>query len=199
MADPASRRTAAGNGAGNETAIRPPRHRRTLPTVELEVGRIAALAGRPISALTRRDVALGLLSVGPDDALASLPALRRRLLAAGNPMSAPRAATEGVFSALRDGHRPGDVREWLEATGTEPGSVIGLHVWDEAPEQSQLQAEMHAILVRHLEEKQAAGEIDPGSAAGRRHRRPPGLRRGAGGVDGHAAAGRARAHGRATG
>jgi hypothetical protein len=131
--------------------------------VELQVGRIADLAGRPISALTRRDVALGLLSIGPDDALASLPALRRRLLAADNPMSAPFwAATEGVLSGLRDGTaKVGDIREWLEATGTEPGSIIGLHVWDEAPEQSQLQAEMHAMLVRHLEEKQAAGEIDP--------------------------------------
>jgi hypothetical protein len=131
--------------------------------VELQVGRIAELAGRPISALTRRDVALGLLSVGPDDALASLPVLRRRLLAAGNPMSAPFwAATEGVLSALRDGAaQSGDIREWLEATGTEPSSMIGLHVWDEAPEQSQLQAEMHAMLVRHLEQKQAAGALDP--------------------------------------
>ena len=78
-------------------------------------------------------------------------------------MSAPFwAATEGVLSGLRDGTaKVGDIREWLEATGTEPGSIIGLHVWDEAPEQSQLQAEMHAMLVRHLEEKQAAGEIDP--------------------------------------
>jgi len=78
-------------------------------------------------------------------------------------MSAPFwAATEGVLGALRDGTaQAGDIREWLEATGTEPGSIIGLHVWDEAPEQSRLQAEMHAMLVRHLEEKQAAGEIDP--------------------------------------
>ncbi len=78
-------------------------------------------------------------------------------------MSAPFwAATEGVLSGLRDGTaQAGDIREWLEATGTEPGSIIGLHVWDEAPEQSRLQAEMHAMLVRHLEQKQAAGEIDP--------------------------------------
>jgi hypothetical protein len=78
-------------------------------------------------------------------------------------MSAPFwAGTEEVLSALRDGTaQADDIREWLEATGTEPASIIGLHVWDEAPEQSQLQAEMHAMLVRHLEEKQAAGEIDP--------------------------------------
>jgi hypothetical protein len=131
--------------------------------VELEAGRIAELAGRPVSALTRRDVALGLLSVGPDDALASLPVLRRRLLAAGNPLSAEYwAAAEKILGALRDGTaRPGDVRTWLEATGTEPSSIIGLHVWDEPPERSRLQAEMHAMLVRHLEEKLNAGEVDP--------------------------------------
>ncbi len=143
--------------------------------MELEAGRIAELAGRPISALTRRDVALGLLSVGPDDALASLPVLRRRLLAAGNPLSAAYwTATERILGAVRDGTaRSGDVREWLEATGTEPSSIIGLHVWDEPPERSRLQAEMHAMLVRHLEEKLNAGALDPdqlvtGDAAARR-------------------------------
>jgi hypothetical protein len=131
--------------------------------VKLEADRIAELAGRPVSALTRRDVALGLLSVGPDDALASLPVLRRRLLAAGNPLSAEYwASTERILGALHDGTaRGGDVRAWLEATGTEPSSIIGLHVWDEPTERSRLQAEMHALLVRHLEEKLNAGAVDP--------------------------------------
>ena len=131
--------------------------------MELEADRIAELAGRPVSALTRRDVALGLLSVAPDDALASLPVLRRRLLAAGNPLSAEYwASTERILGALRDGTaRGGDVRAWLEATGTEPSSIIGLHVWDEPSERSRLQAEMHALLVRHLEEKLNAGAVDP--------------------------------------
>lgn len=131
--------------------------------MELEAGRIAELAGRPVSALTRRDVALGLLSVGPDDALASLPVLRRRLLAAGNPLSAEYwTATEKILGAIRDGTaRASDVRTWLEATGTEPSSIIGLHVWDEPPERSRLQAEMHALLVRHLEEQLNAGAVDP--------------------------------------
>ena len=72
------------------------------------------------------------------------------------------AAAEKILGALRDGTaRPGDVRTWLEATGTEPSSIIGLHVWDEPPERSRLQAEMHAMLVRHLEEKLNAGEVDP--------------------------------------
>ena len=131
--------------------------------MELEAGRIAELAGRPVSALTRRDVALGLLSVGPDDALASLPVLRRRLLAAGNPLSAEYwVSTERILGALYDGTaRGGDVRAWLEATGTEPSSIIGLHVWDEPSERSRLQAEMHARLVRYLEEKLNAGAVDP--------------------------------------
>jgi hypothetical protein len=143
--------------------------------VELEAGHLAELAGRPISALTRRDVALGLLGAGPDDALGSLPGLRRGLLAAGNPLSAAFwDSAETILGAIRDGvARAGDVREWLEATGTEPSGMVGLHVWDEPPERSPLQAEMHAMLVRHLETQLAAGEIDPdrlvtGDAAARR-------------------------------
>jgi hypothetical protein len=131
--------------------------------VDLEAGRIAELAGRPIGALTRRDIAFGLLSVEPADAIGSLPVLRRRLLAAGNPLSAAFwESAERILGAIRDGTaRGGDVREWLEATGTEPSGMIGLHVWDEPPERSPLQAEMHAMLVGHLEERLAAGVIDP--------------------------------------
>jgi hypothetical protein len=55
----------------------------------------------------------------------------------------------------------GDVRTWLEATGTEPNGIIGLHVWDEMSERSQLAAEMHTRLVSHLEERLETGEIDP--------------------------------------
>jgi hypothetical protein len=131
--------------------------------VELDAGRIAELAGRPISALTRRDVAFGLLAAGADDALASLPMLRRRLLAAGNPLSAAFwESTETVLGAITEGvATTGDVREWLEATGTEPSGMIGLHVWDEPPERTPLEAEMHALLVSHLEEQLAAGAVDP--------------------------------------
>ncbi|HEY0716516.1 MAG TPA: hypothetical protein VGD68_02775 [Streptosporangiaceae bacterium] len=135
--------------------------------MELEAGRIAQLAGRPVAGLTRRDVALGLLSVAPADALASLPLLRRRLVAAGNPMSAEFwAATDQVLDSLEEGTaRTGDVRAWLESTGTEPSSLIGLHVWDEPPERSRLQAELHGLLVRHLEDQLAAGEVDPDGLA----------------------------------
>ena len=118
--------------------------------------------GQP-SDLTRRDVALALLTVPADDALASLPGLRRGMLAAGNPLSAVFwSSAEAVLHKIEDGAATvGDVRTWLEATGTEPNGIIGLHVWDDQSDRSQLAAEMHTRLVSHLEERLAAGEIDP--------------------------------------
>ena len=124
---------------------------------------MADLAGRPLSALTRRDVALALLTVPSGEALGSLPGIRRGMLAAGNPLSAMFwASAEAILHKIDDGDATvGDVRTWLEATGTEPNGIIGLHVWDETSERSQLAAEMHTRLVSHLEERLAAGEIDP--------------------------------------
>lgn len=137
------------------------------------------MAGRPAEALTRRDVAHGLLTVPAADALAALPGLRRELFAAGNPMSA--AFWDSAAAALQkiaDGSATvGDVENWLESTGTEPARLIGMHVWDDEDERSPLQAEMHGLLVAHLEELLTAGEIDPdrlaagGAAALREHRR----------------------------
>jgi hypothetical protein len=131
--------------------------------VNLEADRVADLAGRPLSGLTRRDVALALLSVPSADALASLPGIRRGMLAAGNPLSAVFwSSAEAILHKIADGVATvGDVRTWLEATGTEPNGIIGLHVWDEQSERSQLAAEMHTRLVSHLEERLAAREIDP--------------------------------------
>jgi len=108
-------------------------------------------------------VALALLTVPSANALASLPGLRRGMLAAGNPLSAVFwSSTEAVLHKIDDGVATvGDVRTWLEATGTEPNGIIGLHVWDDQSERSQLAAEMHTRLVSHLEERLAAGEIDP--------------------------------------
>jgi len=124
---------------------------------------VADLAGRPLSRLTRRDVALALLTVPSADALASLPGIRRGMLAAGNPLSAVFwSSAEAILHKISDGDATvGDLRTWLEATGTEPNGIIGLHVWDEQSERSQLAAEMHTRLVSHLEERLAAGEIDP--------------------------------------
>ena len=131
--------------------------------MNLEADRVADLAGRPLSALTRRDVALALLTVPSEEALGSLPGIRRGLLAAGNPLSAVFwTSAEAILHKINDGVATvGDVRTWLEATGTEPNGIIGLHVWDEMSERSQLAAEMHTRLVSHLEERLAAGEIDP--------------------------------------
>ena len=124
---------------------------------------MADLAGRPLSSLTRRDVALALLTAPAADALESLPGIRRGMLAAGNPLSAVFwSSAEAILHKIADGDATvGDVRTWLEATGTEPNGIIGLHVWDEQSERSQLAAEMHTRLVSHLEERLAAGEIDP--------------------------------------
>jgi hypothetical protein len=131
--------------------------------VELEADRVAELAGRPLGQLRRRDVAIALLSVSADDAIASLPSIRRGLLAAGNPLSAAFwGSAETILHKINEHEATfGDVHGWLEATGTEPTGIIGLHVWEEPPQRSPLQEEMHARLVSHLEERLDAGQIDP--------------------------------------
>lgn len=141
--------------------------RRTLRGVELEADRVAELAGRPLGELRRRDVAIALLSVAPDDALASLPGIRRGLLAAGNPLSAPFwDSAEAILRKISDHEATfGDVHGWLEATGTEPTGIIGLHVWEEPSQRSPLQEEMHTRLVSYLEECVTAGRIDPDKLA----------------------------------
>ena len=149
-------------GRANFARAQAPR-RRTLRGVNLDADRVADLADRPLAALTRRDVALALLSVPSAEALASLPGIRRGLLAAGNPLSAMFwSSAEAVLQKISDGSATvGDVRTWLEATGTEPNGIIGLHVWDDQSDRSQLAEEMHTRLVNHLEEQLAAGAIEP--------------------------------------
>jgi len=139
------------------------RERRTLRGVELQADRVAEIAHRPVAQLRRRDVAIALLSVPAEDALASLPVIRRGLLAAGNPLSAPFwQSAEAILQKIDDHDATfGDVHSWLEATGTEPTGIIGLHVWEEPSARSPLQEEMHARLVSYLEDRLAAGEIDP--------------------------------------
>ena len=139
------------------------RERRTLRGVELQADRVAEIAHRPVAQLRRRDVAIALLSVPAEDALASLPVIRRGLLAAGNPLSAPFwQSAEVILHKIGDHDATfGDVHSWLEATGTEPTGIIGLHVWEEPSARSPLQEEMHARLVSYLEDRLAAGEIDP--------------------------------------
>jgi hypothetical protein len=147
--------------------------------VALDARKIATSAGRPVAALTRRDVARGLLDAGSAEALAALPALRRQFIAAGNPLSA--AFWDGASAMMQkiaDGAATiGEVQDWLETTGTEPAAMIGIFVWEEPDERSPLQQEMHGLLVAHLEELLSRGLIDPdrlaagGAAALREHRR----------------------------
>ncbi len=131
--------------------------------MELEADHVAELSGRPLGELKRRDVAIALLSVPSQDALASLPGIRRGLLAAGNPLSAAFwGSAEAILHKIADHEATfGDVHGWLEATGTEPTGIIGLHVWEEPSERSPLQEEMHARLVSYLEERLMTGETDP--------------------------------------
>jgi hypothetical protein len=139
------------------------RERRTLRGVELQADRVAEIAHRPIAELRRRDVAVALLSIPADDAITSLPVIRRGLLAAGNPLSAPFwESAEAILQKISSHDATfGDVHGWLEATGTEPTGIIGLHVWEEPAARSPLQEELHARLVSFLEEQLAAGKIDP--------------------------------------
>jgi hypothetical protein len=131
--------------------------------VELQADRVAEIAHRPVAELRRRDVAIALLTVPAEAAIASLPVIRRGLLAAGNPLSAPFwQSAETILHKISEHDATfGDVHSWLEATGTEPTGIIGLHVWEEPSARGPLQEEMHARLVSHLEEQLAAGQIDP--------------------------------------
>jgi hypothetical protein len=128
---------------------------------------VAEVAGRPAGKLTRRDVALALLRVPSDDALAALPTLRRGLVAAGNPMSAPFwDSAESILQKIADHQATfGDVHGWLEATGTEPTGIIGLHVWEEPAHRSPLQEEIHTRLVHYLEDRVTDGTTDPDKLA----------------------------------
>jgi hypothetical protein len=131
--------------------------------VTLDGGRLLAQAHRPAAELTRRDVARLILSVPAVEAVAAMPELRRELLAARNPFSASFwESAESVLRRIADGSATvGEVHGWLEATGTEPTAIIGLHVWDDEPARTPLAHELHNLLIAHLEERLAAGDIDP--------------------------------------
>lgn len=125
-------------------------------------------AGRPVAALTRRDVARALLAVPSGVALVALPDLRRAMLAAGNPLSrvfweSARAALGSIESGAAT---VGDVQRWVESTGTEPILLTPSYfVWPEEDERGPVTQEMHDRLVAYLEERLAAGEIDPDALA----------------------------------
>lgn len=129
----------------------------------IDASALLAHAHRPAAKLTRRDVARLMLSVSSIEALAAMPGLRRELLAARNPLSARFwDSAESVLGRIAGGTATvGEVHGWLEATGTEPTAIIGLHVWEDEPSRTPLAHEMHDLLVAHLEERLAAGEVDP--------------------------------------
>lgn len=122
-------------------------------------------AGRPAGELTRRDVAVALLARPAAESLAELSVLRRELMAAGNPLSTPFwTSAEAVLTSITAGGATiGSVRTWREATGTEPIDTLPseIFVWPDEDERSPLAAELHALLVAHLEALVADGTIDP--------------------------------------
>jgi CBS domain-containing protein len=124
---------------------------------------IARVRGRAVGELTRRDVALALLEVGPDKALAALPRMRRELTRAGNAFSAEFwESCERLLGLLAAGEATvGDVDAWLESTGTHPTRMVGLLVWDDEGERRPVADEVHGELVAYLEEQFAAGRVDP--------------------------------------
>lgn len=144
----------------------PPGEGRSLWVVELEF--VCAHAGRPAEALTRRDVARALLAVPSGVALVALPSLRRALIAVGNPLSvAFWESAKKQLGAIEAGTATvGDVQRWLESTGTEPILVTrSFFVWPEEDERGPVAEEMYDLLVAHLEERVANGEIDPDALA----------------------------------
>lgn len=104
-----------------------------------------------------------MLNVPSKDALAAMPALRRELLAAGNPFSAGYwESAEVLLRRIADGAATvGEVHGWLEATGTEPTAIMGMYVWDVESARTPLGRELHDLLVTHLEGCLSAGDIDP--------------------------------------
>jgi hypothetical protein len=147
--------------------------------VALDAKDITATTGRATGVLTRRDLARALIQVPADQAAAALPGLRRQLIAAGNPLSAAFwDSASAIIQRTADGEATDvDVERWLETTGTEPAAMIGMLVWDDEDERGPVQAEIHGLLVEHLEGLVADGVIDPdrlvagGAAALREHRR----------------------------
>ncbi|MFG1947921.1 hypothetical protein [Nonomuraea sp. NPDC048826] len=125
-------------------------------------------AGRPATALTRRDLARALLAVPSGVALVALPDLRRALMAAGHPLTLPFwESARTTLAAIESGAATvGDVQRWIESTGTEPILMTPSYfVWPEEDERGPVAQEMHDLLVAFLEERVRAGEIDPDALA----------------------------------
>ncbi|MFI6788669.1 hypothetical protein ACIBG4_15195 [Nonomuraea sp. NPDC050383] len=129
---------------------------------------VCAHAGRRATALTRRDVARALLSVPSGLALVALPDLRRAMLAAGNALSPVFwESARRTLMLIESGQATvGEVQRWVESTGTEPILLMptlqtpDYFIWPEEDERGPVSQEMYSRLVRHLEERVEAGDID---------------------------------------
>lgn len=129
---------------------------------------VCSYAERPVSELTRRDVARALLAVPSGVALVAMPDLRRAMFAAGNPLTLVFWETaKQTLGAIESGRATvGDVQRWLESTGTEPILLTsGYFLWPEEDERGPVAQEMYSRLVAHLEEHVEAGQIDPDALA----------------------------------
>lgn len=86
------------------------------------------------------------------------------MVASGTPLSAAFwHSAEQVLAEISGGRATvGEVRRWLEATGTEPMALVGGgFVWPEEGERGPVADEMHARLVGHLERLVSEGTVDP--------------------------------------
>ncbi|MEV0614985.1 hypothetical protein AB0I81_16790 [Nonomuraea sp. NPDC050404] len=134
----------------------------------MDIDFVCAHAGRPASDVTRRDLARALLAVPSGVALVGLPDLRRAMMAAGNPLSITFwDSAKATLSSIESGAATvGDVQRWIESTGTEPILMTPSYfVWPEEDERGPVAVEMFARLVAYLEERVAAGEVDPDALA----------------------------------
>lgn len=122
---------------------------------------VAGHAGKPEYAVTRRDVARWLVS--SPGAAEALPALRHELMANGLPLSAGFwTSAESLLARIGAGRATvGEVQTWLEATGSEPKKIIGLHVWDAERDRRPRAGELYDELVEHLQGLVHSGAIDP--------------------------------------
>lgn len=130
----------------------------------MDLATVCDLTGRPATALTRRDVVRVLLTEPSGEALAGLPALRRAMVAAGNPLSAAfwDSVTTTLTSIDRGAATVGDVKAWMASTGTQPVDLLELFFfWPEEDDAGPAVQDLHARLVTHLESLVSDGTIDP--------------------------------------
>lgn len=126
---------------------------------------ITDLLARPPAEATRRDVAIAALQMPAEQAIEEFPVLRRQLTRADNPLTEPFLdSLESTLEMIREGAATiGDVRRFVEATGTEPVDMLpnDLFAWPDSQDRGPVAQELHRRLVDHLESLVVTGDIDP--------------------------------------